>query len=314
MLHLLNGDATAAVMPGSIAGERAVWRDILMEGPPVADAARRGAWLAPRLGISADTYVRGWQEEHAALARARAHDEIVLWFEQDLFCAVNLWYVVDALAATPTRISLVFPPLGDDVGGLGRLNAEEFAPLLERRTVLDGQARAAASALWRAYASPDPTALITLGAGPSAVPFTARAVRLHCGRFPSAAHGLEEIEAAALETLARQGPLAFGALFATVTRRRELRELGISDVQLAWRLRDLAAGADPLVSIDDGAGPFERWRLGATAAGADTLAGRPDRLAPSPAERWIGGVHVTPSRPAWRWDGAAGRLVPPTAG
>jgi hypothetical protein len=314
VVHLLNGDATAAVMPGSIEGERVVWRDIMMEGPPVADGARRGAWLAPRLGIGADAYVRGWDDEHAALSRAREHDEIVLWFEQDLFCAVNLWYVIEALAATPTRISLVFPPLGEGFDGLGRLGAAEFEPLLERRAVLDDRARAAARAFWRAYASPDPMALVTLGAGPPAVPFMARAVRLHCGRFPSVAHGLDEVETAALETLASQGPLAFGALFAAVTRRRELRELGMGDVQLAWRLRDLAAGSDPLVSIDDGADPFERWRVAVTAAGTDTLAGHPDRLAYSPAERWIGGVHVTPSRSGWRWNRAAGRLVPPTAG
>ena len=54
MLHLLNGDATASVFPPSLPGERAVWRDILVEGPPVDDDAARARWLAPRLGQSPD--------------------------------------------------------------------------------------------------------------------------------------------------------------------------------------------------------------------------------------------------------------------
>jgi hypothetical protein len=31
VLHILNGDATAAVFPNRLPGERAIWRDILME-------------------------------------------------------------------------------------------------------------------------------------------------------------------------------------------------------------------------------------------------------------------------------------------
>ena len=44
MLHVLNGDATAAVFAGaSLTGERLVWRDILVEGPV---AAGTGSWSA----------------------------------------------------------------------------------------------------------------------------------------------------------------------------------------------------------------------------------------------------------------------------
>ena len=90
MLHLLNGDATSAVFPSTLPDHRVVWRDIMVEGPAVDDGAARAAWLAPRLGRTRKTYAGGWREGRETLARAATDDEVVLWFEQDLFCAVNL--------------------------------------------------------------------------------------------------------------------------------------------------------------------------------------------------------------------------------
>src|SRR5262249_37615571 len=131
VLHLLNGDATAAVFPDTLPGERAVWRDILMEGPAEADADTRAAWLAPRLGVSADAYARRWREEIAMLSAAKEHDEVVLWFERDLFCSLNLWFVLTRLDVP--RVSLVFPTLDGDFRGLGTLRPGDFPPLFERR-------------------------------------------------------------------------------------------------------------------------------------------------------------------------------------
>jgi hypothetical protein len=189
VLHLLNGDATAAVFPDSLPGERAVWRDILMEGPAGADAETRAVWLAPRLGVTADAYARGWRDGQAMLAHAKDHDEVVLWFERDLFCATNLWFVLDRLDAA--RVSLVFPEVDDDIRGLGALDSRRLAALFERRRPLGPADIADARALWRAYAAPEPTALTRLE---PALPFAKAAIRLHCGRFPSVAHGVNEVE------------------------------------------------------------------------------------------------------------------------
>src|SRR5262249_23517253 len=111
--------------------ERAVWRDILMEGPADGDADTRAAWLAPRLGVSRDTYANGWREGLATLARAKEHDEVVLWFERDLFCATNLWFVLTRLEAA--RVSLVFPAVDADFRGLGTLDPRQFTVLFEHR-------------------------------------------------------------------------------------------------------------------------------------------------------------------------------------
>jgi hypothetical protein len=295
VLHLLNGDATAAVFPDALPGERAVWRDIMMEGPPDADAEMRAAWLAPRLGVTPDAYAQRWREGMATLARARHHDEVVLWFERDLFCATNLWFVLAHVDAP--RVSLVFPDVTADVRGLGALEPSYFSMLFEGRYELSPDEITNARALWRAYAASDPTAFARLE---PIFPFAAGAIALHWSRFPSTTNGLDETEQETLAILDRA--LAFPALFRAVTTSGAGNELGIGDVQFAAILRDLAGGTTPLITIDDLQQPFGRWRIGRTAAGADVLAGRADRLVLSPLDRWLGGVHLRAGAPLWRWD------------
>src|SRR5262245_23943390 len=102
-----------------------------MEGPADADADTRAAWLAPRLDVSPDAYAQGWREGAAVLARAKEHDEVVLWFERDLFCAINLWFVLARLDVS--RVSLVFPAVDANFRGLGTLDSDHFPALFERR-------------------------------------------------------------------------------------------------------------------------------------------------------------------------------------
>jgi hypothetical protein len=299
VLHLLNGDATAAVFPSTLPGEHEIWRDIMVEGPAVDDGAVRAAWLAPRLGVTPEEYAAAWHAGQAALARAASHDEIVLWFEQDLFCAVNLWFVLARLPAS-TSVSLVFPPLTTTFAGLGTLTPAELTPLFERRAAVDQSMRGQAGGLWRAYAADDPTMLTRTD---SALPFAREAVRLHCGRFPSTSDGLDDIERASLHELA-SAPREFAALFRAVMHSAPLRRHGMGDVQYAMALRDLGS----LLTIDAVAAPFAHWRLSLAAPGADVLAGRRDALASRSLDRWLGGVHLRPGAPLWRWNGA--RLVP----
>jgi hypothetical protein len=96
MLHIVNGDATVAQLGvAALPGDVLVWRDILVEGPVDATlglealAARRAPWLARRLGIAPDHYAENARAQARGLAEAPAHDEIVLWFEQDLFCVAG---------------------------------------------------------------------------------------------------------------------------------------------------------------------------------------------------------------------------------
>ena len=312
MLHVLNGDATHRVFEQThLTGDVLVWRDILVEGPAASPDAR-APWLAAHLGIDAEEYVRGRREEAAALAATARHYEVVLWFEHDLFCAVNLWFLLDRFSArgrTPPRLSLVCPSHVDGFRGLGTFDAASLRSLFERRAPVTSAMLALGRVAFRAYASPDPQALETLLArGGAALPFLAAAVRCHLGRFPSVASGVDEVEAETLSALGG-GPVDFSRLFATVGAREPVRPHGMGDLQFAARLRELSRGPHPLVTLDADERAPRAWTLALTPLGRDVVAGRADWLAHHPLDRWLGGVHLHSPRPSWRWDGSARRLV-----
>ena len=311
MLHVLNGDETRRVFErAGLAGDVLVWRDILVEGPVTADTDAvpaldaRTAFLAERLAIDRDTYTRGAREQAAGLDNARGHDEVVLWFEQDLFCAVNLWRLLDWFAHRPPapRLSLVYPST-EDVKGLGALAPERLAALFGERMPVTEETLALGRRAWTAYASADPFDTAPLvDREDAALPFVRGAFRCHLGRFPSVANGLNELESTTLAALRRE-PRDFGALFRDVTGHPRVRRHGMGDVQFAAAVRGLA----PLVRALGG--DVMEAELEITQVGRDVAAGDTDWLGVRPIDTWIGGVRLLEGRPLWRWDGAFGRLV-----
>jgi hypothetical protein len=307
----LNGDATATVFASAgVTGERLVWRDILVEGPVAAGGATpellaaRATWLAERLAIDRAVYLQAARAQAEGLAAARGHDEVVLWFEQDLFCAVNLWSILDWFSrhAPDRRLALVYPAT-DDAHGLGAMPAAQLAALFAARRPVTEAGRALGHRAWTAYASPDPLQSAPLVADDeAALPFVQSAFRCHLGRFPSITNGLNEVETAALAAL-RPGPQRFGDLFRTVGAHPRVRRHGMGDVQFAACVR----GLRPLVDI---AGhDVMTAELEITQRGRDVAAGDVDWLSVTPLDTWIGGAHLRPGAPLWRWDGARGRLV-----
>ena len=310
MLHVLNGDATVApFVAAGVPGDRLVWRDILVEGPVTAGdstpeaLALRAAWLAEHLGIEAAPYTRTVAELAAGLDAARQHDEVVLWFEQDLFCAVNLWAILDRLArhAPAARLGLVYPGT-DEVRGLGATSPDRLAALFTARTRVTDAMRAQARRAWAGYAGADPLAIAPLVEDDGPLPFVRGAFRCHLGRFPSVGRGLSEIETAALDVL-RRGSRIFGDLFREVGADSRAHGHGMGDVQFAACMR----GLGPLVAIDGD--DVTTADIHITRRGEDVAAGNVDRLSVMQLDSWLGGVHLQPGAPLWRWDGARGHLI-----
>ena len=249
-LHVTNGDAAvfdiaraAGVPPESVVP----WRDVLHEGPVPAGLDAE-ALARVRAGHIA---ARGWAGEAEALAslmerdaRLAAHPddaEIVLWFEDDLYDALQLAQIGDRLAGRAGPVLRVRMP-HDRTGGL----AEPFAA----RTPWAPDGRAFA-----ALRSGDPR-------GWAEHPFMDRLLE----ELPDAATGLSRLEREILEALTA-GPLGDAELFARVAAREQPPWLGDTTVWAA------AAALHPLVAHDDDGA----WRL--TAEGEAVLAGRARRPA-----------------------------------
>jgi hypothetical protein len=254
ILHVTNGDAVVPELAAAAGVEPAdvlAWRDVLHDGPvpdglgPDALAEVRARHLTSRGWSHADDVEVSEAEALAMLrerdARLAAHPpdaEIVLWFEDDLFDALQLAQVEDRLAGRPgtvSRVHLRHPPRGD------------LRNALEHRERIDPE-----PAAFAALRSPDPRAWTT-------IPGFARLLE----ELPDARTGLTRLEREILEALAGASR-ARADLFHAVAAREDPPWIGDAT------LYALADNLDPLVTTTDG------W-YALTPAGDSVLAGRTTR-------------------------------------
>src|SRR6476646_4376592 len=169
MIHLVNGEsASGTLRETSVPGDKFSIDDILMEGP-VVDGLRSGSsweyradFLQRDFSIEKSWYLAGKDERDRILNESLQHDEIVLWFEFDLFCQANLLYYLDWYASRDlgrARLSLICPetfPGRPRFRGLGELHADELESLFPMRAEVTGNQKRVAQLAWRSYASDDP--------------------------------------------------------------------------------------------------------------------------------------------------------------
>lgn len=306
MLHITNGDAAAdAIRATGIPGDILPWRDVLHEGPVPAGLSLRELSLV-RAGFIAslgwggvDEARRGFEERDAALAASAAEDEVVLWFEHDLYDQLQLIQLLDWFAAHPRpRLTLINP-----AQYLGPSTPDQLRALFALRMPVAGAHLSAARAAWAAFRAPDPRGMQAIpGMELAALPHLASALRRHLQQFPSTTDGLSRSERQALEVLA-EGPRTAGELFIASHHHRE-DPIWLGDSTFFSYLEALG----PLVAISDGA-EFHRRTVALTDLGRDVLAGRADRVGAIGVDRWLGGVHLEGRAVPWRWDAASGRIV-----
>jgi len=297
MMHIHNGDFVAALARrSSIPGEHVAYRETLVTGPVVPGPQ----WIETRARAIAEGHDQDLLrvrtdllEQEMLLDRLREQEqEIVLWFEHDLFCLVHLIYLIQRLGEA--RLSLVWcsQPLGENDERELHLQFES------RAAVTPAMAKSAAGA-WQAYTSPDPTALNEwITRDTPDFPFLREGLTLHASRFPSMANGLGAIEHRALGHIAA-GFTEFSTLFDRMNM--EAPRLGFGDSEVFRHLQNLAWRAVPLITLT---GEAPKALCAITPAGENVLRGEVDDVAINDPNQWLGGTHVTKEQ-LWRFDGLA---------
>ena len=312
ILHVLNGDATRIPLEQSgVPGQFLVYVDVLHDGP-APGCLDPEEWRRLRAGHLGDDgwdeeIVQSWRDADLTLGRYAEYDEIVFWFEHDLFDQLLLIRHLDWLSRLPdvSRFRLIC--IGEFLGhprfaGLGELNPQEFASLFPSRRPIAREKVALGSRLWTAFGAADPLpfAAMVLEGDTSALPFAAGALRRHLEDFPSTADGLARSERQILKA-AQAGARSAHDLFIACGEMEERRYMG--DLTFWTILHRLARGRAPLLrtdgSFEPGAPPSGTFTL--TDIGRDVLHGRADYVTLNGIDRWMGGVHLTDGR--YRWDG-----------
>ena len=312
ILHIHNGDASADVAKrSSIPGDHFAWREALIDGPaPVA--ANEEEWrrvraqhLSESYGVERAECERESIAQEEKLASFAEYEEVVLWFEHDLFCQVHLIYLLNWFANRElgkTKLNVIcigsFPGR-ENFRGLGELGAEELSSLFPSRQPVTREQLDLATRAWEAYTSNDPRDLESLlQTDTSALPFLGPALQGHLRRFPSTANGLGRIENRGLQ-LVDSGLQNFGDLF---RRFGEVEPVyGLGDTQFWLSLRRLADANQPLLRIS-GDRPSPDATIEITDLGRAVLRGDGDFVLLNGIEGWLGGVYLSGERNLWRWD------------
>lgn len=307
-LHITNGDHSAErIRLAGITGHVVPWRDVLHEGPvPAGLSATALSEMRTRFIVEQgwgelERVRRDFVERDAAVARCREHEEVVLWFEHDLFDQLQLIQVLDGLARWDlggTRLSLVCEPEYLGMMGPGRMVGHH-----ERRRAVTAEQLDLGRRAWAAFTAPDPTRIEALLADEThTLRFLGPALGRLLEEFPAAGNGLSRSERQALEALL-DGEVMLKDAFVAAHHKRE-DPIFLGDTVFFSYVDRLGRGAHPLVrrAAD---------RVALTDTGRDVLAGRLDLLALNGIDRWLGGVHLAPGLPIWRWEAVAGELVGP---
>ena len=311
-LHITNGDCAAGTLREFITDRVEITADVLSEGP--APPLEGEPWLRVRAGYlsamtdESDAPYQMLASSDAAIADASRYDEVVLWFEHDLFDQLLLIRTLTLLSTQKANVTMIcvgeFPGV-DRFIGLGQLTAAQLASLYPARQPVTAAQYDDAALAWRAFRSDDPRELLSLRPS-TALPFLDRALRRFLEEYPSTANGLSRTGSAALRMLA-SGALKGGALFAATQRAEERPFMG--DLSFWALLKTLANARIPLI-VAEASADIRKQTIALTSTGRDVLEERSDAVALNGMDEWRGGVRLLgTNRSPWRWDPRAETLV-----
>jgi hypothetical protein len=171
-IALLNGDCLAEQLKGAkLPLETVVFREALVSGP-LGGATWEEFWET-RVGFLTKQYgataLEVQEKTVAELEKIRslADDvELSLWFEDDLFCQVNLWFVLNLLSESHNiKIYRVFPPKPSPTNrwrGFGDASAAALEQAYESKVPFTSSDLTLGKTLWEAYRLGDCAQLTTL--------------------------------------------------------------------------------------------------------------------------------------------------------
>lgn len=201
-LHITNGDSLTELLSNlSINGNIITWREVLCEGKTTPDVGSESFWktrfeyFQTNYKITKQTFIEKTLKEYRRLCNEKQQDEIVLWFDNDLFCQINMIAVISWIKKfrSDMAVSLVSPKKQNQF--FHELSQEQLQKLFEKRVELNKDDIASADYVWQLYCSDSPIRLENFSSfNSSQFLFLQEAIESHLTRFPSIHNGLNSVE------------------------------------------------------------------------------------------------------------------------
>ena len=211
ILHITNGSSLTNHLKGlNFSGDFLTWHEMLCEGPTVETidtpefVETRRTFLNKYYNIDIDEYE--FHEELKILEDVSKYSKIILWFEYDLFCHINLIAVISLLHQKKVNLPLFFVCSGrikgeQDFKGLGELNESQLLDHYDNMVELKESDIDLAISIWKTYCGKDHNLLKPYILKSSSFMYLNSCLKAHLKRFPNSRNGLGRLEKHILEII-----------------------------------------------------------------------------------------------------------------
>lgn len=210
-LHITNGSVLSQkLLELDFKGEFLTWEEMLCEGPTFEDIDSE-AFFKTRKTFFASVYqleldVNKFKSELSKLKSSLEYSEIILWFEYDLFCHINMLAVISLIKQKNinTPVSLVCSGRvsgSKNLVGLSELTTNQLIKHYKERIIFSDEDIQLAKDLWGIYCGHDHNLFKPYIIKSSSFKYLSNCLKAHLERFPNSKSGLNVLETNILEII-----------------------------------------------------------------------------------------------------------------
>lgn len=190
--HILNGDSLSGHFPKQIDGEVLVMRECLVDGDVQSTDLENLLHVREKFisnnygGFTEGEYYQKCTSEFEKMQSIPNGSEINLWFENDLFCQVNLWFVISLLNSSHADylMNLVRPTPGHEYNFCSMTEAELIEAYSNKIEITPANIEKFCK-LWELYQRDNCEEMIQVAEDMNQTfPFVIPACQAHADRFP----------------------------------------------------------------------------------------------------------------------------------
>ena len=203
-LHITNGSVlTNYLVELEFPGEILTWEELLCEGPTIEHINSeefldiRQKFLREFYQIEVD--LNKVEQDINVLNNTEDFSEIILWFEYDLFCHINLIGVINLIIQKKINLPLYLVCSGrihgvNELKGLAELSASQLKAHYKARVRLTADDKDLARTIWQLYNGKDHNLIKPYIVKHSSFEYLSNCLKAHLQRFPNTENGLSELE------------------------------------------------------------------------------------------------------------------------
>jgi hypothetical protein len=233
--HILNGDALLEQFPSNIEGGSIVCRECLIIGNVRGESLAefyetRAKFISDQYDTTVLDYKQKVVTEFNKIQNIENDAEINLWFEDDLFCQVNFWFILHLINQYGINANLfLVRPTEKSPYSFGSYNQSELTSMYSNRIQLSGIENLLE--LWPAYKKDHTGRLLLIARKIKHIyPFILKAVNAHIDRIPTDAY-LGRPKQALIQIMKDLKTKEFGIVFREFSKREGIYGFGDTQVK-----------------------------------------------------------------------------------